>query len=79
MDGKERRGVLAFSVAECRDANLCLVHRGDASEGTERKTNAGKHLFFHFSPLCYTQAHTDLRLSSKAVRHLRDGNFNILL
>ena len=62
-----RSGVLAFSAAECRDVNLCLVHRENASERTEGKTNTGKHLFRHFFPplslsLSYTQTHTQSQI-----------------
>lgn len=44
-----RSNVLVFSVVENCDANLCSVHREDASERTQRETNTGKHLFFFLS------------------------------
>lgn len=62
-----RSNVLAFSVAENCDANLCSVHRWDASERAQRETNTGKHLFFFL--LKHTQA----------TCHLRDGNSHFFL
>lgn len=56
---------MAFSAAECRDVNLCLVHRENASERTERekqtqaKTSISpffSSLFFFFLSYSHTES-----------------------